>query len=152
MAIFGIRVATYELKPEISVQGVADKVASVSRATSRAHGEFRRGVRHHAHGSRLPDGGLRAARHHRPWHRGADAQPGYGAPHTAHTCNPVPFILAGAASEGYGLVPENSRADDEEEGAQCDVAPRLTLLDPEPAYHYWGSRYLRNRSLIPKKK
>ncbi|KAJ7433664.1 alkaline-phosphatase-like protein [Mycena latifolia] len=50
-----------------------------------------------------------------------------GAPHTAHTCNPVPFILAGPASEGYALVPDDERAEDEEEGALCDVAP--TVLD-----------------------
>ncbi|KAJ7195802.1 BPG-independent [Mycena pura] len=49
-----------------------------------------------------------------------------GAPHTAHTCNPVPFILAAPAdSKGkYALVDD---ADGEEPGALCDVAP--TVLD-----------------------
>ncbi|KAJ7453890.1 alkaline-phosphatase-like protein [Mycena latifolia] len=47
-----------------------------------------------------------------------------GAPHTAHTCNPVPFIVAGPASEGYALVPDDERA---EEGALCDVSS--TVLD-----------------------
>ncbi|KAJ7934182.1 alkaline-phosphatase-like protein [Mycena leptocephala] len=59
-----------------------------------------------------------------------------GAPHTAHTCNPVPFILAAPpASKGkYGLKEDgektygNEGAEEEEEnGALCDVAP--TVLD-----------------------
>ncbi|KAJ6601721.1 BPG-independent [Mycena vulgaris] len=51
-----------------------------------------------------------------------------GAPHTAHTCNPVPLILAGPASEGYALVPEDEKVEDEEEGALCDVAPAILDL------------------------
>jgi bisphosphoglycerate-independent phosphoglycerate mutase (AlkP superfamily) len=54
--------------------------------------------------------------------------PDPGAPHTAHTCNPVPLILAGPASEGYALVPEDEKAEDEEEGALCDVAPTVLEL------------------------
>jgi 2,3-bisphosphoglycerate-independent phosphoglycerate mutase len=59
-----------------------------------------------------------------------------GAPHTAHTCNPVPFILAGNKADGYALVQDEERkknkekegdGGEEEEGALCDVAP--TVLD-----------------------
>ncbi|KAJ7894138.1 alkaline-phosphatase-like protein [Mycena leptocephala] len=59
-----------------------------------------------------------------------------GAPHTAHTCNPVPFILAAPpASKGkYGLKEDGEKTygnegaeEGEENGALCDVAP--TVLD-----------------------
>ncbi|KAJ7452201.1 alkaline-phosphatase-like protein [Mycena latifolia] len=67
-----------------------------------------------------------------------------GAPHTAHTCNPVPFIVAGPASEGCALVPDDERAED---GALCDVAS--TVLDllgiPKP-------EEMTGRSLLAEKK
>jgi 2,3-bisphosphoglycerate-independent phosphoglycerate mutase len=53
-----------------------------------------------------------------------------GAPHTAHTCNPVPFILVGNKADGYALVQDEEKKknkEEEEEGAPCDVAP--TVLD-----------------------
>jgi 2,3-bisphosphoglycerate-independent phosphoglycerate mutase len=54
-----------------------------------------------------------------------------GAPHTAHTCNPVPFILAGVdkdkAKQKYSLKPDEDLAGEEEQGALADVAP--TVLD-----------------------
>ncbi|KAF7304013.1 hypothetical protein MIND_00632500 [Mycena indigotica] len=54
-----------------------------------------------------------------------------GAPHTAHTCNPVPFILAlPEGSKGkYALAEDKPKKDGEEyePGALCDVAP--TVLD-----------------------
>ncbi len=46
-----------------------------------------------------------------------------GAPHTAHTTNPVPFIMTGDP-EKYKFTEDK---EDEEEGALCDVAP--TVLD-----------------------
>jgi hypothetical protein len=54
------------------------------------------------------------------------------APHTAHKCNHVPFILAGNKADGYALVRDeekksNDGDEDEEEGVLCDVAP--TELD-----------------------
>jgi 2,3-bisphosphoglycerate-independent phosphoglycerate mutase len=48
-----------------------------------------------------------------------------GAPHTAHTCNPVPFILAGDKAKSKYKLKEDGT--DEEPGALCDVAP--TVLD-----------------------
>lgn len=49
-----------------------------------------------------------------------------GAPHTAHTCNPVPFILADLKAE-YALKEDAKESEDDDEGALCDVAP--TVLD-----------------------
>jgi 2,3-bisphosphoglycerate-independent phosphoglycerate mutase len=60
-----------------------------------------------------------------------------GAPHTAHTTNPVPFIMTGDPKV-YSFVEDEVKTgkeeDDPEEGALCDVAP--TVLDlmglPQP--------------------
>jgi 2,3-bisphosphoglycerate-independent phosphoglycerate mutase len=51
-----------------------------------------------------------------------------GAPHTAHTTNPVPFIMTGDPAR-YRFVMDNNKnqGDEEERGALCDVAP--TVLD-----------------------
>ena len=54
-----------------------------------------------------------------------------GAPHTAHTTNPVPFIMSGDPAV-YGFISDEERkAENEdgegEDGALCDVAP--TILD-----------------------
>lgn len=54
-----------------------------------------------------------------------------GAPHTAHTTNPVPFIMTGDPKK-YKFVTEDDKADKdadaEEEGALCDVAPTVLAL------------------------
>ncbi|ESK97725.1 phosphoglycerate -bisphosphoglycerate-independent [Moniliophthora roreri MCA 2997] len=56
-----------------------------------------------------------------------------GAPHTAHTTNPVPFIMTGDpkkyqfTDDKVGETGKESEGDGEEEGALCDVAP--TVLD-----------------------
>ncbi len=53
--------------------------------------------------------------------------PETGKPHTAHTTNPVPFILAGADMKGRSL---------RENGRLCDIATTLLPilgLDPDPA-------------------
>jgi 2,3-bisphosphoglycerate-independent phosphoglycerate mutase len=53
--------------------------------------------------------------------------PDTGAPHTAHTTNPVPFIMTeNPAKYGFTLDKEE-REEGEEGGALCDVAP--TVLD-----------------------
>jgi len=52
-----------------------------------------------------------------------------GAPHTAHTTNPVPFIMTGNPKE-ITLAQDKVKVvgeEGEEEGALCDVAP--TILD-----------------------
>jgi 2,3-bisphosphoglycerate-independent phosphoglycerate mutase len=51
--------------------------------------------------------------------------PDTGAPHTAHTTNPVPFIMTGDPKK-YQFV-QDKEGEDEEAGALCDVAP--TVLD-----------------------
>ncbi|KAL1739619.1 2,3-bisphosphoglycerate-independent phosphoglycerate mutase domain protein [Schizophyllum fasciatum] len=60
--------------------------------------------------------------------------PDTGAPHTAHTTNPVPFIMAGAKEGIKGVEGFVEDKEGEEGGALCDVAP--TVLDllglPQP--------------------
>lgn len=57
--------------------------------------------------------------------------PDTGAPHTAHTTNPVPFIIKtpGSGAQLKLIRDVETKAEDEEEekGALCDVAP--TILD-----------------------
>jgi 2,3-bisphosphoglycerate-independent phosphoglycerate mutase len=51
--------------------------------------------------------------------------PDTGAPHTAHTTNPVPFIMTGDPKKFRFTV--DTKDGEEDEGALCDVAP--TVLD-----------------------
>ena len=51
--------------------------------------------------------------------------PQTGAPHTAHTTNPVPFIMTGNPKKYTFITDKPNNV--EEEGAICDVAP--TVLD-----------------------
>lgn len=51
--------------------------------------------------------------------------PETGAPHTAHTTNPVPFIMTGDPKKFQFTV--DKKDGEEDEGALCDVAP--TVLD-----------------------
>jgi len=54
--------------------------------------------------------------------------PETGAPHTAHTTNPVPFIMTGNPEKFQFVEDKKGEGDQEsEEGALCDVAP--TVLD-----------------------
>ena len=56
-----------------------------------------------------------------------------GNPHTAHTTNPVPFIMTGDPKE-YSFGKDK---DGEEPGALCDVAPTILALlvsDSVPSY------------------
>ncbi|KAF7368234.1 Phosphoglycerate-bisphosphoglycerate-independent [Mycena venus] len=148
------KVATYDLQPEMSVQGVADKVASVVKSKEYdfvmcnfappdmvGHtGKYDAAVSAITHTDAAVGtvyDACQAAGYillitadHGNAEQMRDAKT--GAPHTAHTCNPVPFILAGNKADGYALVQDeekktNKDGDDEEEGALCDVAP--TVLD-----------------------
>ncbi|KAJ7916376.1 phosphoglyceromutase [Mycena leptocephala] len=114
------KIATYDLQPEISVQAVAGSAIT--------HRRLRRDrVRS------VPAAGhiLLITANHGNAEQMRDAKT--GAPHTAYTCNPVPFILAGNRADGYALVQHeeknksNNRDEDEEVGAPCNVAP--TELD-----------------------
>lgn len=61
--------------------------------------------------------------------------PETGSPHTAHTTNPVPFIIAGPKGKGddAGFVFAEDKQD-EEAGALCDVAP--TILEIMVSFSY----------------
>ncbi|KAJ7453314.1 phosphoglycerate mutase [Mycena galericulata] len=152
------KVATYDLQPEMSVQAVADTVARV--VESKKHdfvmcnfappdmvghtGVFDAAVKAitatdaavgtvYAACQRAGYVLLITADHgNAEQMRNAET----GAPHTAHTCNPVPFILAPPPDSNgkYGLTDDKDNKEDEEEGALCDVAP--TVLDimglPQP--------------------
>lgn len=50
--------------------------------------------------------------------------PDTGNPHTAHTTNPVPFIMTADPKE-YSFADDG---EDTEEGALCDVAPTILSL------------------------
>lgn len=50
-----------------------------------------------------------------------------GAPHTAHTTNKVPFIIAGPKDAKHTFTDDKDRKDGEE-GALCDVAPTILAL------------------------
>jgi 2,3-bisphosphoglycerate-independent phosphoglycerate mutase len=54
-----------------------------------------------------------------------------GAPHTAHTTNPVPFIMTADKDVWTFAEDKVGNADkvgEEEEGALCDVAPTVLAL------------------------
>jgi 2,3-bisphosphoglycerate-independent phosphoglycerate mutase len=53
-----------------------------------------------------------------------------GAPHTAHTTNKVPFIIARpkGAEPALTFTDDKDRKEGEEEGALCDVAPTILAL------------------------
>jgi 2,3-bisphosphoglycerate-independent phosphoglycerate mutase len=62
-----------------------------------------------------------------------------GAPHTAHTTNKVPFIIAGPKkSAKHVFTDDKDKKEGEEEGALCDVAPTVLALigveQPEGAF------------------
>jgi 2,3-bisphosphoglycerate-independent phosphoglycerate mutase len=62
-----------------------------------------------------------------------------GAPHTAHTTNKVPFIIAGPKKNAkHTFTDDKDRKEGEEEGALCDVAPTVLALfgleQPEGAF------------------
>jgi hypothetical protein len=51
--------------------------------------------------------------------------PETGAPHTAHTTNKVPFIIAGVGGKEWTFEEEKKVGEEQEEGALCDVAPTV---------------------------
>jgi 2,3-bisphosphoglycerate-independent phosphoglycerate mutase len=71
--------------------------------------------------------------------------PETGAPHTAHTTNKVPFIIAGPkdAKSVCTFMDDKDRKEGEEEGALCDVAPTVLALlgleQPEGAFRISNS-------------
>ncbi|KAJ7321669.1 metalloenzyme [Mycena albidolilacea] len=162
-------VATYDLQPEMSVQAVADKVASIVKGKEYdfvmvGHpGKCDAAVSAIAHTdvaveivyeSRRTAGYiLLITANHGNAEQMRDAKT--GTPHTAHTCNPVPFILAGNKADGYALVQDEEKkknkekegdGGEEEEGTLCDVAPTVLDLIGLPK-----TEEMARRSLLAKK-
>ncbi|KIJ19546.1 phosphoglycerate mutase [Paxillus involutus ATCC 200175] len=139
------RVATYDLQPEMSAQGVADKVAEVVKshkhefvmcnfappdmvghtgiydaavkaitATDKAVGTISKACEEAGYV-------LLITADHGNAEQMVNAET--GAPHTAHTTNKVPFIMAG---EGLEFVQDEEGA--EEPGALADVAPTVLAI------------------------
>ncbi|KAK0187274.1 cofactor-independent phosphoglycerate mutase [Armillaria mellea] len=139
------KVATYDKLPKMSVHGVAEKVAEVIKK-----GDYEFVMCNFAPPDMVGHTGVYDAAVEAIGHTDeavgivykACQEAGYillitadhgnaeqmknletGAPHTAHTTNPVPFIMTGDP-EKYKFTEDK---EDEEEGALCDVAP--TVLD-----------------------
>jgi 2,3-bisphosphoglycerate-independent phosphoglycerate mutase len=150
------RVATYDLQPEMSAQGVADKVAEVVKshkhefvmcnfappdmvghtgiydaavkaitATDKAVGTISKACEEAGYV-------LLITADHGNAEQMVNAET--GAPHTAHTTNKVPFIMAG---EGLEFVQDEEGA--EEPGALADVAPTVLAIMglPQPEGEWW---------------
>ncbi|KAH9973369.1 cofactor-independent phosphoglycerate mutase [Lactifluus volemus] len=146
------KVATYDKLPKMSVQGVADKVAEVVRA-----GKHEFVMCNFAPPDMVGHTGIFEAAVEAITHTDAavgtvyDAcqEAGYtliitadhgnaeqmvnldtGSPHTAHTTNKVPLIIAGPKNVDGALVfmDDKDRKEDEEEGALCDVAPTILAV------------------------
>ena len=145
------KVATYDLQPEMSAQGVADKVAEVVREKTHdfimcnfappdmvGHtGIYEAAVK----AITATDAAVKTiydACEEAGYvlvvtadHGNAEQMLNAGKPHTAHTTNPVPFIVTGG-KERWNLKEDTKGLGvdsdvDAEVGALCDVAP--TILD-----------------------
>jgi len=146
------KVATYDKLPKMSVQGVADKVAEVVRAGKHEFimcnfappdmvghtGIFEAAVEAITHTDAAVGTVYKACQEAgytlviTADHGNAEQMVNLdtGSPHTAHTTNKVPFIIAGPknAERALTFTDDKDRKEDEE-GALCDVAPTvLTLL------------------------
>jgi 2,3-bisphosphoglycerate-independent phosphoglycerate mutase len=105
------KVATYDLAPEMSAAGIADAVIKAVETVDRELGRIYREIRQR--GGRW----LVTADH---GNAELMIDPVTGGPHTAHTTNPVPFILVTDAPAGtVGL-----RAD----GSLRDISPTMLGL------------------------
>lgn len=148
------KVATYDKEPKMSVQGVADKVAEVVKAGTHEFvmcnfappdmvghtGVYEAAVEAISHTDKAVATVYKACEEAgyvlliTADHGNAEQMinPETGAPHTAHTTNPVPFIMTGDPK--VLKFAEDKLDGDEEAGALCDVAP--TVLDilglPQP--------------------
>lgn len=138
------KVATYDQQPEMSVQGVADKVAEEVKSGKYEFvmcnfappdmvghtGKYDAAVKAITATDKAVKTVYEACEEAgyvlivTADHGNAEQMinPETGEPQTSHTTNPVPFILTGEKGQ-LQLVPEK----DGEEGALCDVAP--TIID-----------------------
>jgi len=138
------KVPTYDKQPEMSVQSVADKVAEVVKSNEYEFvmcnfappdmvghtGIFDAAVKAISATDKAV-GTVAAACAEAGYvllitadHGNAEQMenPDTGNPHTAHTTNPVPFIIRKKDDNSFKFKKD---ADDEEPGALCDVAPTI---------------------------
>lgn len=141
------KVATYDKEPAMSAQGVADKVAEVVKADKHEFvmcnfappdmvghtGVYDAAVEAITHTDAAVGTVYKACQEAgyillvTADHGNAEQMinPDTGNPHTAHTTNPVPFIMTGDPEKFKFTI--DKKDSDEDEGALCDVAP--TVLD-----------------------
>jgi 2,3-bisphosphoglycerate-independent phosphoglycerate mutase len=153
------KVATYDLKPEMSARGIADRVVKAvndtafdvivvnfANADMVGHsGKIEPTVRaietvdaclgEIAESVRRKGGALLVTADHGNAEQMID--PATGGPHTAHTTNPVPFILM--SDTPTATRPEKLRSD----GALRDIAPTILALLKLPAPKEMTGRDLR---------
>jgi len=143
------KVATYDKLPKMSVQGVANKVAQVVRENQHEFvmcnfappdmvghtGVFDAAVEAITH-TDAAVGTVYEACQEAGYTLVITADHGNaeqminldtGAPHTAHTTNKVPFIIAGPKNAKHTFTDDKDRKDGDE-GALCDVAPTVLAL------------------------
>ncbi|KIK99516.1 hypothetical protein PAXRUDRAFT_822672 [Paxillus rubicundulus Ve08.2h10] len=156
------RVATYDLQPEMSAQGVADKVAEVVKSHKHEFVMCNFAPPDMVGHTGIYDAAVKAitatdeavgtiyeackeagyvlliTADHGNAEQMVNAET--GAPHTAHTTNKVPFIMTG---EGLQFVKDEEGA--EEPGALADVAPTVLAIMglPQP-------EEMNGRSLLKK--
>jgi len=158
------KVATYDLQPEMSVLSVASKVAEIVKTKDYEFvmcnfappdmvghtGKYDAAVKAISYTDKAVKTVYEACKEAgyvlliTADHGNAEQMinPETGNPHTAHTTNPVPFIMTADPNE-YSFGKD---AEDEEEGALCDVAPTiLDLMGLEKPHDMTG------RSLLAKK-
>ena len=156
------RVATYDLQPEMSAQGVADKVAEVLLtnkhefvmcnfappdmvghtgvydAAVKAITATDKAVGTIYEACEKAGYALMITADHGNAEQMINAET--GAPHTAHTTNKVPFILTG---EGHEFVTDDEEGTEgEEPGALADVAPTVLAVMglPQPEGEWMVSK------------
>lgn len=142
------KVATYDKLPKMSVQGVADKVAQVVKAQTHEFvmcnfappdmvghtGVYDAAVEAITHTDAAVGTVYKACQEAgyvllvTADHGNAEQMlnPETGNPHTAHTTNPVPFIMTGDPAKFK--FTEDKKDGEEDEGALCDVAPTVLAL------------------------
>ncbi|OCH90035.1 cofactor-independent phosphoglycerate mutase [Obba rivulosa] len=160
------KVPTYDKKPEMSVQGVADKVAELVKkgeqefimcnfappdmvghtgvydaaveaitATDKAVGTVYKACEEAGYILLITAD-----------HGNAEQMinPDTGNPHTAHTTNPVPFIMTGDPKKLQFSV--DKKDGEEDEGALCDIAPTVLAVMGLPQPEEMSGRSLLAKS------
>jgi 2,3-bisphosphoglycerate-independent phosphoglycerate mutase len=163
------KVATYDLQPEMSVLKVADKVAEIVKSKEYEFvmcnfappdmvghtGKYEPAVAAISHTDKAVKTVYEACKEagyillvtadHGNAEQMVNAET--GAPHTAHTTNPVPFIMT-ADPKVYSFAEDGEGT---EEGALCDVAPTILALmgleKPEGTCSWQALRSITHNSI-----